>query len=999
MQTAISTSKQTSNTSETLNYAIIAAEILRDLAQASHIPYVRDAAEGSLLLLNEINGMKINQGMLSRIVELTHRLLCVVVHTCLEEQGVLPIKVLDYVAHFVATLRRITTSVQLQQELGKFKRFIRQHEIGVQLRTYEVELHTILDNFKIHDGVSLAAILAEFELDAEQRHQELLALLAAQDGKSSEYSGSFRGSNSSSIFSVFPPCPKIFHGRDSELMQIAATLKTGPAHLAILGPGGMGKTTLAIAALHHPEILSEYDQRHFISCGSAFDNSQLLNIISTHLRLEPSKHLLRDVINHFVDCGSTLLVLDNFETAWEQADGRAEVEETLSLLSEVSQLSLLITMRATARRTFIEIADSPPSEEEEDLEELLNLSGNLPLAISLMAAVASYEGYSKTLIRWKIENTALLSNGYDKKSNLETSIMISLSSPRMLSSPGAKELLSLLSLLPDGLSEDDLLSRDAVDKPNILQCRATLIRVSLAYIENGRLKALSPIRQYMKRAQPPPFEAVERLRRHWDSLLAIWKSHQESKELVPRLTLNLRNIDSVTQVALSRKLSGAEHQRLMLSILSLDLFLQKVLVYNGNSTLAQQALENIQSIGDQRLHWDHICSCLDVDDYYNLASAQADVLIRQGVQYYEQEQNPTVRLEFYKAAARYHYLAGNLPKALQFNRLGTTPAEKQNYREQLNALNLAVDLRRTSITNSVAGQRLAEKQAAMHWTVARLRYTSDLCKLGRDILVTYGYERSSREINVLDIEAGIKFERSEYDEACALYEGVVRMTDHDRHPYFHANALLNLVKIDQTIGGDEADVLRGLATASRASERLNWRQGMLFCERLMAGVHLARGDIMAARKGYTICFESCRRLYMLPGLTQCLEMFGDLKHGMCDLEATFHWAGTYLAVVRVYRDVVRTYQALRCLGDIFLAQGDTETALSVFYAVLEGVTEMDIHRTRADCMSRIGDILMAQGNKAEARRMWEDARPLFVRSSQMKDAASIDARLAQFAES
>jgi predicted negative regulator of RcsB-dependent stress response len=49
-------------------------------------------------------------------------------------------------------------------------------------------------------------------------------------------------------------------------------------------------------------------------------------------------------------------------------------------------------------------------------------------------------------------------------------------------------------------------------------------------------------------------------------------------------------------------------------------------------------------------------------------------------------------------------------------------------------------------------------------------------------------------------------------------------------------------------------------------------------------------------------------------------------------------------------------------------------------------------------MVRIGDILMARGNAVEARKMWKDAKPLFIRSSQMKDAASVDARLAQFAD-
>jgi CO dehydrogenase nickel-insertion accessory protein CooC1 len=142
---------------------------------------------------------------------------------------------------------------------------------------------------------------------------------------------------------VLPPVPKFFHGRESELTLIATVLQIQPAHLAILGPGGMGKTTLAVAALHHPEIVSKYKQRHFISCESAFENSRLVKIIAAHLGLEPSKHPLTAIIAHFRDCGTTLLVLDNLETVWEEVESRAEVEDLLSLLSEVPTLSLLVS--------------------------------------------------------------------------------------------------------------------------------------------------------------------------------------------------------------------------------------------------------------------------------------------------------------------------------------------------------------------------------------------------------------------------------------------------------------------------------------------------------------------------------------------------------------------------------------------------------------------------------------------------------------------------------
>jgi hypothetical protein len=71
-------------------------------------------------------------------------------------------------------------------------------------------------------------------------------------------------------------------------------------------------------------------------------------------------------------------------------------------------------------------------------------------------------------------------DGYDKLSNLDLSISLSLSSPRLDSIPHSKDLLSLLSMLPDGLSDTELVqSKLPID--NILGCKAALIRTTLAY--------------------------------------------------------------------------------------------------------------------------------------------------------------------------------------------------------------------------------------------------------------------------------------------------------------------------------------------------------------------------------------------------------------------------------------------------------------------------------------------------------------------------------------
>jgi hypothetical protein len=50
---------------------------------------------------------------------------------------------------------------------------------------------------------------------------------------------------SSTSISLLPSEPKIFHGRESELADILHLFGTGIPKIAILGAGGIGKTSLA----------------------------------------------------------------------------------------------------------------------------------------------------------------------------------------------------------------------------------------------------------------------------------------------------------------------------------------------------------------------------------------------------------------------------------------------------------------------------------------------------------------------------------------------------------------------------------------------------------------------------------------------------------------------------------------------------------------------------------------------------------------------------------
>ncbi|KAJ7467456.1 hypothetical protein FB451DRAFT_950370, partial [Mycena latifolia] len=345
-----------------------------------------------------------------------------------------------------------------------------------------------------------------------------------------------------------PSVPKIFHGRELELAQISQAFIQEMPRIAILGAGGMGKTSLARAVLHSPETIAKYeDHRHFVACDAASTSVQLAALIAVHVGLKPGRNLTQPVLRHFASSPPSLLILDNLETSWEPMESRGAVEKFLCSLADIDHLALIITMRGAerpanvrwthpllgplkalsqdaAQQTFMDIADDVHDAQE--IDQILRLADNMPLAIDLMAHLVDYEGVSSVLTRWETERTSLISEGHDKGSNLDLSISLSLASPRILSLPQSKDLLSLLSILPDGLSDTELL-QIKVPIDNILACKAALLRTSLAYTDDQRrLKTLVPIQQYVQKMHPPLDHLVYPALQYFQEMLAVYSSYR-----------------------------------------------------------------------------------------------------------------------------------------------------------------------------------------------------------------------------------------------------------------------------------------------------------------------------------------------------------------------------------------------------------------------------------------------------------------------------------------
>ncbi len=62
--------------------------------------------------------------------------------------------------------------------------------------------------------------------------------------------------------------------------------------------------------------------------------------------------------------------------------------------------------QAAARQTFIDIADN--RHDPNEVDKVLSLTDNLPLAISLIAHLVDSEGCSHVLSRWEEQKTSLI---------------------------------------------------------------------------------------------------------------------------------------------------------------------------------------------------------------------------------------------------------------------------------------------------------------------------------------------------------------------------------------------------------------------------------------------------------------------------------------------------------------------------------------------------------------------------------------------------------------
>jgi tetratricopeptide (TPR) repeat protein len=322
-----------------------------------------------------------------------------------------------------------------------------------------------------------------------------------------------------------------------------------PSHSAVLGGGGIGKTSVALAVIDHPAIRSR-NRCSFLPCDSILSSMALLlcilQVLGDGAGPGPTGDPFARLASRLDAIAPLVLVLDNFESPWDAGGTRTELTHTLRVLASSPKLQLIITMRgdcppadgdvqwapvflqplsaSEARDLFLAMNPRTRQDEHDHLSLLLKELDGLPLAVKLIAQLKGSSTCASLLRRWENKKTSLIkteNKSPSRLTSLDVSISLSLNSDAMSASPEALSLLRLLCHLPDGVKDgDEQLVRMKLGFEDVDSALAAILAAVLAMKDpSGAIRVLSPIRQYMMCHYPLPTPQLQALNNYYIQLV------------------------------------------------------------------------------------------------------------------------------------------------------------------------------------------------------------------------------------------------------------------------------------------------------------------------------------------------------------------------------------------------------------------------------------------------------------------------------------------------